>query len=85
MGKVPKCKSIYLRVDSQVAIKAIHSANTKSHCVRLCKQTTTSISVSNYVIIIWASSHIGMEGNEKADELTRFSPFQPHSATLRVV
>lgn len=59
--------SINLLVDSQSAITAIESANSKSHCIRLCMQGISTFSVGNSVKIIWILVHIRIEGNENAD------------------
>lgn len=51
-------------------IKAIRSANTKCHCVKLCKQVINRLSVGNTANIICIPSHVGIEENEKAGEPT---------------
>lgn len=56
-------------MDSQGAIKSIRCANTKSHCVRLCKEAINRLAGENSVKLIWVLSHIGIEENENADEL----------------
>lgn len=58
-------------VDIQAVVKVIRSAFTKFHCVRLCKETITRLSVENSMKTNWVSSHVRIEGNEKADELAR--------------
>ncbi|XP_018798969.1 PREDICTED: uncharacterized protein LOC108975122 [Bactrocera latifrons] len=55
--------------DSQAALKAISSYETKSLLVEECVEWLNRLSLCNRVHLIWVPGHKGVEGNEKADEL----------------
>ncbi|XP_049315637.1 uncharacterized protein LOC125779115 [Bactrocera dorsalis] len=57
--------------DSQAALKAILSYETKSLLVEECIERLNRLSLCNRVHLIWVPGHKGVEGNEKADELAR--------------
>ncbi|XP_050335810.1 uncharacterized protein LOC126762809 [Bactrocera neohumeralis] len=57
--------------DSQAALKAISSYETKSLLVEECIGRLNRLSLCNRVHLIWVPGHKGVEGNEKADELAR--------------
>lgn len=64
-------KTIHIFTDSQAAIKALEAFKTSSKLVWECKQRLLKLSRNNQVKLIWVPGHIGVDGNEKADELAR--------------
>lgn len=70
MASTLTSKSLNLLVGSQAEIKANRSGYTKSHCLRLCKHKLL-VGNSVHIIILVYLYHIGIEGNEDADESAR--------------
>ncbi|XP_062713028.1 uncharacterized protein LOC134290062 [Aedes albopictus] len=66
MGKV-----IYFCSDSQVAIKALASANSRSKIVIACRTQIEELNSANAVHLVWVPGHSSITGNELADELAR--------------
>ena len=62
---------INLFVDSQAAIKAISATSTYSSIVQECKESLSRLSTVRRVHIYWVRGHVGIEGNERADELAK--------------
>ena len=58
-------------IDSQAAIKAITSITTKSKLVQRCKEELKSLSTRHKISLCWIPGHMGIHGNEMADELAR--------------
>lgn len=57
--------------DSQSAIKALSSADSRSKLVIACRDKLEELSILNAVNLIWVPGHSGIFGNEWADELAR--------------
>ncbi|XP_062533798.1 uncharacterized protein LOC134202829 [Armigeres subalbatus] len=66
MGKV-----IYFCSDSQAAIKALASANSRSKLVIACRTQIEELNSVNTLHLIWVPGHSSIAGNELADELAR--------------
>lgn len=66
MGKI-----IYFCSDSQAAIKAIGSNNSRSKLVIACRTQLEELSSVNAVHLLWVPGHSNIAGNEWADELAR--------------
>ena len=66
MGKV-----IYFCSDSQAAIKALASANSRSKIVIACRTQIEELNSANAVHLVWVHGHSSIAGNELADELAR--------------
>ena len=57
--------------DSQAVIKALTNVESDSKLVRECLSAIKQLTVRNKLRICWVPGHIGVEGNEIADELAR--------------
>ena len=57
--------------DSQSAIKALSSADSRSKLVIACRNKLEELSILNAVNLIWVPGHSCITGNEWADELAR--------------
>jgi hypothetical protein len=66
-----KNRNIYIRSDSQAAIKAIDKHQITSKLVRDCHKFLTQLARHNRVQLIWVPEHEGIVGNETADQLAR--------------
>lgn len=64
-------EKITICTDSQSAIEALSSPVVQSKLVYSCKLKLNSIGERNEVTLLWVPGHVGIEGNEKADELAR--------------
>jgi ribonuclease HI len=79
-----KGRSIYILSDSQAAIKALNNFQINSKLVLDCHQSLVRLAEHNRFQLIWVPGHMGICGNEMADQLSRqgsSSPFiQPEPA-----
>ena len=57
--------------DSLSSIQAISSLSTRSRTTRDCYDTLNTLGSTNTLEIRWIAAHIGLWGNEKADELAK--------------
>ena len=64
-------KTIYILSDSQAALKALDSCRVDSGLVLNCMKTLNRLGRKNRVVLIWVPGHVGVRGNEMADELAR--------------
>ena len=64
-------KNILILSDSQAGIKALESNRINSKLVWSCLQSLITLSQSNKVTLMWVPGHMGIKGNEKADEMAR--------------
>jgi RNase H len=62
-------KRIYIMPDSQAALKALEAHTFKSKLVAECLDVLKRLTLKCTVTLRWVSGHIGVEGNEKADQL----------------
>ena len=75
MNAMPQ-KYVSICSDSQVALKVLYAAKTRSPLVRQCQQVLDDISAWHAVGLCWVPGHVGVRGNEITDELTRSSSAQ---------
>jgi ribonuclease HI len=66
-----KGRNIYILCDSQAAIKALNNFCINSKLVWDCHQSLVRLAEHNRVQLIWVPGHMGIDGNEKADQLAR--------------
>lgn len=64
-------RSVAICSDSQAAIKAIMAPRTTSRLVRECQLLMKQLSLRRQVKLLWVPGHVGIRGNEIADELAR--------------
>lgn len=66
-----KNHEIAILTDSQAAIKALSAYEVNSKLVWECLGKLNELGKKNKVTIYWVPGHLGIPGNEKADELAR--------------
>ena len=64
-------EKIIILVDSQAAILAIQNNIVKSNTALACMQNLNILSKDNDVTIAWTPGHTDIQGNKKADILTK--------------
>ena len=67
----PKGQYFTILSDSQAVIKALANIENDSLLVRECLEAIKELTNLNRLRICWVPGHIGVEGNEAADELAR--------------
>lgn len=70
-------KKVTLLSDSQAAIKALNSSEFVSKLAWDCLNKLLNLAQENEVTIMWVPGHMGIEGNERADELARNAANSP--------
>lgn len=65
-------QNISICCDSWAALGALSSCSTVSRLVRDCKRTLNALGRHNSVKLYWVPAHVGVPGNEKADELAKY-------------
>ena len=63
--------NIIIWSDSLSSIQAISSLSTRSRTARDCYDSLNALGSTNTLEIRWIAAHIGLWGNEKADELAK--------------
>ena len=66
-----KNHKVHIYIDSQAAIRALSSYDTKSRCVLDCKELLNKLGEINDLTISWVPGHEGHMGNEVADRLAK--------------
>ena len=64
-------RNIYILSDSQAALKALDSCRVDSRLVLDCIRALNKLGRLNRVVLVWVPGHVGVMGNEMADELAR--------------
>jgi len=64
-------KYVSICSDSQVALKALQTLRTTYPLVQQCQKSLNDISTRRAVGLYWDPGHVGVRGNEIADELAR--------------
>ena len=87
----PKNQTITVFSDSQAALRAIAKTTSSLATVSRCKAALNQIGTENTVNLAWVPSHIGIKGNELADEAAKTAasattfgpePFVPIASTV---
>ncbi|KAJ8912277.1 hypothetical protein NQ315_016775 [Exocentrus adspersus] len=69
-------ESIFIFSGSQAALRAISSPKTRSMLVQECGDALESLARQK-VGLVWIPGHMGMPGNERADQLARLGSGEP--------
>lgn len=64
-------QKIIFHSDSQAALNALQSLHVTSHTVHDCATALEQLAQSNDVELQWVKAHVGLEGNETADQLAK--------------
>jgi ribonuclease HI len=72
-----KGRNIYILTDSQAAIKTLNNLQINSKLVWDCHQSPMRLAEHNRVQLIWVPGHMGIDGNEMADQLARQGSSRP--------
>jgi ribonuclease HI len=67
----------YTYHNSQAAIKALNDFPINSKLVWNCHHSLMRLAEHNRVQLIWVPGHMGIDGNEKADQLARQGSSRP--------
>jgi hypothetical protein len=70
-------RNIYILSDSQAAIKALDSFQINSKLVWDCHQSLVKLAEHNRVQLVWVPGHMGIDGNQIADQLARQGSSHP--------
>jgi hypothetical protein len=78
-------RNIYILADSQAAIKALDNFHINSKLVRGFHQSLVKLAEHNRLQLVWVPGHMGIDGNERADQLARQGsslPLKGHEPAL---
>ena len=64
-------KTIKIFSDSQAALKALESGWCNSKTVWNCREALSELSRCNKITLVWIPGHMGLGGNEAADQLAK--------------
>jgi ribonuclease HI len=70
-------RNICILSDSQAAIKALDSYQINSKLVWDCHQCLVKLAEQNRIQLVWVPGHMGIDGNETADQLARQGSSHP--------
>ncbi|KAJ8916322.1 hypothetical protein NQ315_005017 [Exocentrus adspersus] len=71
--------------DSQAALRAISFPRTRLRLVKECGDALRSLTRQKEVGLVWVSGHIGIPGNERADQLARLGSGEPPQGPKPVI
>ena len=75
---------VNLYIDSQAAIKGITAYKVNSKLVNSCKAAVERLATNRKLHIYWVPSHVGIPGNEAADEVARSGVHLPEEQMMDV-
>jgi ribonuclease HI len=70
-------RNLYILSDSQTAIKTLDSFQINSKVVWDCHQSLVKVAEHNRIQLVWEPGHIGIDGNEIANQLARQGSSHP--------
>jgi hypothetical protein len=75
LGRNCKSRNVYILSNSQTVIKALSSYWITSKLVSNSYQSLMQVAEHNRVQLIWEPGHLGIDGNDMADQLAKLNKF----------
>jgi len=67
-----KYQMVHIYVDSRAALDALANPRIFSNLVKSTVEELNQVGQTNFIHLKWIKAHVGIEGNEKADELAKY-------------